>query len=111
LNSELSQEIPSFDPIEQGEVDDWDTVGEPTERSRNPAPTIEELVSQMTQRTIRVAEPQVPAEESRPEPSTTAGAEEPVAAQVEEEVPAEAGLVDIASILGAPTLTVVWSSL
>jgi hypothetical protein len=27
------------------------------------------------------------------------------------EAPAEAGLVDIASILGAPTVTVVWSSL
>jgi hypothetical protein len=30
---------------------------------------------------------------------------------VQEEVPAEAGLVDIASILGAPTVTVVRSSL
>jgi hypothetical protein len=49
--------------------------------------------------------------EIRPEPSTTAGAKEPVAAQAEEEVLAEAGLVDIASILGAPTVTVVWSSL
>jgi hypothetical protein len=49
--------------------------------------------------------------ESRPEPSVTTGAEEPVATQVEEEAPAEAGLVDIASILGAPTVTVVRSSL
>jgi predicted secreted protein len=49
--------------------------------------------------------------ESRSERSATAGAEEPVAAQAEEEVPAEAGLVDIASILGAPTVTVVRSSL
>jgi predicted secreted protein len=49
--------------------------------------------------------------ESRPEPSKTTGAEEPVAAQAEEEAPAEAGLVDIASILGAPTVTVVRSSL
>jgi predicted secreted protein len=53
----------------------------------------------------------VSAEESRPEPSTTTGTEEPVAAQAEEEAPAEAGLIDIASILGAPTVTVVWSSL
>jgi hypothetical protein len=66
-------------------------VGESTERSCNPAPTVEELVLQMTQRTTRVAEPQVPVEESRPEPSTTTGAEEPVAAQAEEEAPAEAG--------------------
>jgi predicted secreted protein len=51
------------------------------------------------------------AKESKPELSATTGAEEPVAAQVEEEAPAEAGLVDIASILGAPTVTVVRSRL
>jgi hypothetical protein len=111
LNSELSQEIPSPDPIEQGEGDDWDTVGEPTERSRSPALTVEELVSQMTQRTTRVVEPQVPVVESRPEPSATIGTEEPVAAQAEEEAPAEAGLIDIASLLGAPTVTIVRSNL
>jgi predicted secreted protein len=44
------------------------------------------------------------------EPAVTA-AEEPAATQAEEEAPAEAGLVDIASILGAPTVTVVRSSL
>jgi predicted secreted protein len=31
--------------------------------------------------------------------------------EAQEEAPAEARLVDIASILGAPTVTVVWSSL
>jgi predicted secreted protein len=86
-------------------------VGETTERSRSPAPTIEELVSQMTQRPTRVVEPQAPVVESRPEPSATTGAEEPVEAQAEEEAPSEAGLVDIANILGAPTVTVVRSSL
>jgi hypothetical protein len=111
LNSELSQEIPSSDPVDLGEGDDWDTVGEPTERSRSPAPSVEELVSQMTQRMTRVVALQVPVVESRPEPSATIGAEEPVAAQVEEEAPAEAGLVDIASILGASTVTVVRSNL
>jgi predicted secreted protein len=49
--------------------------------------------------------------ESRPEPSAASSAEEPAAAQAEEEAPAEAGLVDIASILGTPTVTVVLSSL
>jgi hypothetical protein len=34
-----------------------------------------------------------------------------VAVEEQEEAPAEAGLVDIASILGAPTMTVVRSSL
>jgi hypothetical protein len=53
----------------------------------------------------------VPDVESRPEPSTTIGAEEPVVALIEEEASAEAGLVDIASLLGAPTVTVVWSNL
>jgi predicted secreted protein len=65
----------------------------------------------MTQRSTRVVEPQAPSVEIRQELSTTAGAEEPAAAQAEEEAPAEAGLVDIAIILGAPTVTVVQSSL
>jgi predicted secreted protein len=38
-------------------------------------------------------------------------AEEAVAAEAQEEAPAEAGLVDIASILGASTVTIVRSSL
>jgi hypothetical protein len=38
-------------------------------------------------------------------------AEEPAMTEAEEEAPAEAGLVDITSILGAPTVTVVRSSL
>jgi hypothetical protein len=111
LNSECLQEIPSSDPIDQGEGDVWETVGEPAERSHSPAPTVEELVSQMTQRSTRVVEPQVPAMESRSEPSAATSAEDPVAAQGEEEAPAKAKLVDIASILGAPAVTVVRSSL
>jgi hypothetical protein len=65
----------------------------------------------MTQRTARVVEPQALAVESRPELSTTTGAEEPIASQAEEEAPTEAGLVDVVSILGAPTMTIVRSSL
>jgi predicted secreted protein len=37
--------------------------------------------------------------------------EEAAVAEAQEEEPAEAGLVDIASILGAPTVTIVRSSL
>jgi hypothetical protein len=88
-----------------------ETVGELAERSRSSAPTVEELVSQLTQRSTTVVEPQAPVVESRTEPVVTAAAEELAAAQAEEEVPAEAGLVDIASILGALTVTVVLSSL
>jgi hypothetical protein len=65
----------------------------------------------MTQRSTRVVKPQVPAVESRPELSTTAGAEEPAAAHAEEEAPAEARLVDITSILESLTVTVIRSSL
>jgi hypothetical protein len=38
-------------------------------------------------------------------------AEEAVAAGAQEEAPAEGGLVDIASILGAPAVTIVRSNL
>jgi predicted secreted protein len=41
----------------------------------------------------------------------TVAAEEAVTAEAQEETPAEGGLVDIASILGAPTVTIVRSSL
>jgi hypothetical protein len=43
-------------------------------------------------------------------PAAVAG-EEAVAAGAQEEAPVDAGLVDIASILGAPTVTIVRSSL
>jgi hypothetical protein len=105
------QEIPPSDPVDQGDEGDWETVGEPAERNRSPVPTIEELVLQLTQWSTTVVEPQSPVVESRAEPAATVAAEESVVAQAEEEVPAIAGLVDIASILGAPTVTVVRSSL
>jgi hypothetical protein len=93
------QEIPPSDPVDQGDEGNWETVGEPVERSRNPAPTMTEAV------------PQAPVAEDRTEPAAAAAAEEPAATEAEEEVSAEAGLVDIASILGAPTVTMVRSSL
>jgi hypothetical protein len=65
----------------------------------------------MAQQTFVTVEPRAPVEERRPKPSVTTGTGEPVVSHVEEEAPAEAGLVDIASILGAPTVTVVRSSL
>jgi hypothetical protein len=82
LTAELSQEIPSSDPVDQGEGEDWDTVGEPAERSRSPAPTVEELLAQLAPQTTKVVESQAPAVERRLEPSATTGVEEPVAAQV-----------------------------
>jgi hypothetical protein len=56
-------------------------------------------------------ERQPPATQESTESAAAAAAEEAASAEVQEEVPAEAGLVDIASILGSPTMTVVRSSL
>jgi hypothetical protein len=72
---------------------------------------VEELVSQLTHRSTVVVEPQAPVVEGRIEPAAAPAVEEPAATEAEEEAHAEAGLVDIASILGAPTVTVVRSSL
>jgi hypothetical protein len=97
------QEIPPSDPVDQGDEGDWETVGETAGASRSPAPTVEELLSQFTR--------QPPVAEGRTEPAVAPAAEEPAATEAEEEAPAEAGLVDIASILGARIVTVVRSSL
>jgi hypothetical protein len=105
------QEIPSSDPVDLGEEGDWDTVGRATERSCSPAPTIEKIVPESAQQATGASEPPASTEEGRPEPSATTGVMEPVVAHVEEEAPAEARLLDITSILGAPTVTVVRSNL
>jgi hypothetical protein len=94
--------VPPSDPVEQGVEGDWDTVGEATRGSRSPAPTVEELLAQM--------ERQPPVAQGSTEPAAAA-TEEAAATEAQEEAPAEAGLVDIASILGARTVTVVRSSL
>jgi predicted secreted protein len=60
------------------------------------AATIEKVVTSGAQETSALA---------------AAAVEEAVAAEAEEEAPAEGGLVDIASILGAPAVTIVRSSL
>jgi hypothetical protein len=90
---------------------DWDTVGGATERSRNPAPTVKEIVQESAQQATDTGEPPASTKEGRPEPSTTTGAGGLVVAEAEEEAPAEARVVDIASILGAPSVTVVRSNL
>jgi hypothetical protein len=114
------QEVPPTEPVEGGDEGEWDTVGEPA-GSRSPAPTVEELIAQL--------EPQPPTHQERTEPAApaieevvavgaqegaapaTVAAEEAAAAGAQEEAPAEGGLVDIASMLGAPTATIVRLSL
>jgi hypothetical protein len=107
LTTELPclQELPPTEPVDQGDEGEWDTVGEAA-GSRSPAPTVEELLAQM--------ERQPPATQESTEPAAATAeeaAEGAAATEAQEEAPAEAGLVDIASILGAPTVTVVRSSL
>jgi hypothetical protein len=97
------QEILPSDPVDQGDEGDLETVGELAGASRSPAPTMEELVLQLTH--------QPPVAEGRTDPAAAPAAEELAATEAEVEASSEAGLVDIASILGAPTVTVVWSSL
>jgi hypothetical protein len=109
-----------MEPVEEGDEGAWDTVGEPA-RSRSPAPTIEDLLAQLKR--------QPPAPQGSTEPVAAAveevvasgaqegtapaavAAEEAVATGAREEAPAEGGLVDIASILGAPAVTIVRSNL
>jgi hypothetical protein len=95
------QELPPTEPIDQGDEGEWDMVGEAA-GSRSPAPTVKELLAQM--------ERQPPAAQGSTEPAAAA-AEEAAATETQEEAPAKAGLVDIASILSALTVTVVRSSL
>jgi hypothetical protein len=114
------QELPPTEPVEQGDEGEWDTVGEAT-RSRNPAPTVEELLAQMerhppapqgsTEPTAAAAEEVVAAEAQESAAPAAVTAKGAAAAEAQEEVPAEAVLVDIASILDAPTVTVVQPSL
>jgi hypothetical protein len=111
LNLELSQDIPLSDPVDQGEEDTWDTVGGATERSRSLAPTTEATVPEVAQQAAVADEPRASTEGRRPEPSSTTEAMETGEARVEEETPSEAGIVDIANILGALTVTVLQSSL
>jgi hypothetical protein len=113
-------EVPPTEPVDQGDEREWDTVGEVT-RSRSPTPTVEELLAQMerqpsasqesTEPTPAAAEEVVAAEAQESAAPAAGTAEGAAAAEAQEEAPAEARLVDITSILGAPTVTIVRSSL
>jgi hypothetical protein len=114
------QEVPPTEPVDEGDEGEWDTVGQPA-RSRSPAPTVEELLAQLegqpsapqasTEPAVAAAEDVVAAGAQEGAAPATIAAEEATAAEAQQETPAEAGLVDIASILGAPTVTIVRSSL
>jgi hypothetical protein len=100
------QQVPPTEPVEEGDEDEWDTVGEPV-GSRSPAPTVEELLAQLERQPPAPqgsTEPAAPAVEEVVAAGAQEGAapatvavEEAAAAEVQEEAPAEGGLVDIAS--------------
>jgi nucleoid-associated protein YgaU len=112
--------VPPTEPADQGDEGEWDTVGDPA-GSRSPAPTIEELLAQLecqplapqgsAEPAAAAAEEVVAAGAQEAAAPAAVAVEETAAAEAQEEVPAEAGLVDIASILGAPTVTIVRSCL
>jgi hypothetical protein len=114
------QEVPPTEPVEEGDEGEWDTVGEPA-GSRSPAPTVEELITQLehqppapqgsTEPAAAAAEEVVAAGAQESATSATAAGGEATATEAQEEAPTEASLVDIASILGAPAVTIVRSSL
>jgi hypothetical protein len=114
------QEVPPTEPVEEGDKGVWDTVGEPA-GSRSPAPTVEEILAQLehqppapqgsTGPVAAAVEEVVASGAQETTASAAAAVEEAVAAGVSEEAPAEGGLVDIASILGAPAVTIVRSNL
>jgi hypothetical protein len=113
------QELPPTEPVDQGDEGEWDTVGE-LAGSRSPAPTIEEILAQMERQPpapqgsmepAAAVEEVVAAEAQESAAPAAIAAEEAADTKAQEEAPAEVGLVDIASILSAPTVTIVRSSL
>jgi hypothetical protein len=112
--------VPPTEPVEEGDEGEWDTVGEPA-GSRSPAPTVEELLAQLerqpparqesTEPAAPAVEEVVAAEAQESTAPAAVAAEEAAAVGAQEEAPTEGGLVDIASILGAPAVTIVRSSL
>jgi hypothetical protein len=86
------QEMPPSDPVEQGGEGDWDTVGELAGGSRSLAPSVKELLVQMTR--------QPPAAEGSTEPAAAA-AEEAAATEAQEEAPADRGHVQQPVQVGA----------
>jgi hypothetical protein len=114
------QEVPPTEPVEEGDEGMWDTVGEPA-GSRSPTPTVEEILAQLERQPpaprgstgpVAAAVEEVVASGAQETTAPAAAAvEEAVAAGALEEAPAEGGLVDIASILGAPAVTIVRSNL
>jgi hypothetical protein len=109
----LLQDIPSSDPVDQGGDEDvWETVGATAERSSSPPPTTEEVVLGATQQETGAVESRASVEEEQSlPPAAGVAVEQPEETPLEAEATSEADIVDIANILGAPTVTIVQSTL
>jgi hypothetical protein len=86
-------------------------VGAEAERSTSPPPTNEKVVPALVQQAVGTENSQMSAEERRPSPTPATMPEKPEETLAEDEATAEAGIVDITSILGAPTITIFGSTL
>jgi hypothetical protein len=86
-------------------------VGATTKRSISPPPGIEEVVPGAAQQETSAVNSPVSAEEGRQDPSVATAVEQPEEAHAEAGAARVAGIVDIASILSALTVTVVRSTL
>jgi hypothetical protein len=107
----LSQDIPPSNPVDQDEEETWDIVGTAAERSVSPPPSTGEAMLGSAQQRTSADNSQASAGEGRKNPSSAAVMEQPEEAEAEDEAATEARIVDIVSILGAPTVTVVRSTL
>jgi hypothetical protein len=113
------QEVPPTERIKEGDEGVLDIVGEPA-GSRSTAPTVEELLAQLERQppatqgsteSVAAAVEEVVASGARESAAPAAITEDAVAAGAQVEAPVEGGLVDIASILGAPAVTIIRSNL
>jgi hypothetical protein len=99
-----------MDPIDQGDEDVWEKVGAVTERSVSPPLATELAIPVAAQQETDTLELLASVGEGQGPPPATA-VEQPEEAPAEVETASVAGIVDIASILGSPTVTVVQSTL
>jgi hypothetical protein len=106
----LSQDIPPSDPIDQDDDGAWDTVGAAAERNIIPPPATEEVVPGAARQEIGVVNSQASAEEAR-DTTLAATVEQPEGTSAEVKETSEDGIVEISSTPGAPTVTVVRSTL
>jgi hypothetical protein len=73
-------------------------VGGAIERSVSPAPTIRVVAPEAAQQVASAGDSQALVEERRPDPSPSTRAEQLEGSRVEDEVTAEAGIVDRSSL-------------